>query len=313
MTYIIKNIIYYTLFIQFFTLLIKAQRYCNGYENLCYKTYDDVVYPTTHNSYAIAQQLMDGIRGLMLDIFPYDDGSVHLCHTKCNDPLYLDAGDVIDTLSLIASFLEQNPNEIITLFFENFSGNVPAYLVNDAFTRSGLINYVFTPTIPGQWPTLGEMIDTHQNVVVFTDKLFDPAYPWYLSLDQYVSYTNYVSLSNEYWNCDVKGGSGSLFLLYHMKHVQVLDYGYLPDSTIIDKTNSINGINEQTQFCERKVNYIAVDYYNHGDVIAFAAGLNGEDYKAVKKSKLVSGVQDITKYNKYINLVFLFILSFLFI
>lgn len=156
---------------------------------------------------------MDGIRGLMLDVHPYEDGTVHFCHNKCNDPFYLDAGNAVDILMIITNFIQQNPNEVITIFIENFNGNIPAYQINEIFTNSGLINYVFKPTTPGVWPTLAEMIDTQQNVVVFTDKLFDPAYPWYLSLNQYVTYNYYVSLQNENWNCDTYDGSGSLFLL----------------------------------------------------------------------------------------------------
>ncbi|ORY83366.1 PLC-like phosphodiesterase [Neocallimastix californiae] len=325
MSFIIKNIIYYTLLIHFFTQLINAQRKCNGYESLCNKSYNEVVYPTTHNSFAVGKtfssnqelsidkQLTDGIRGLMLDIYPYEDGSIHFCHTDCNDPMFLDAGNAVDILSIITSFLQQNPNEVITIFIENFNGNVPADQINEIFTSSGLINYVYTPSSHDSWPTLNEMIDNHQNVVVFSDKLHDEAYPWYLSLDEYVSYNNYVSLQNENWNCDVYGGDGSLFLLYHMKHVQILDKGYLPDTSSIDKTNSLDGINEHTQYCDRNINYLAVDFYNHGDVVAFAAGLNGEDYSSKQTgSKAVSGSQN-KKFSKYQSLTLLFLLSFLFI
>lgn len=56
MAFIMKNILFYTLLIQFSFQLIYAQRYCNGYESLCYKTYDDVVYATTHNSYAVGNK-----------------------------------------------------------------------------------------------------------------------------------------------------------------------------------------------------------------------------------------------------------------
>jgi len=274
--------------------LINAQRYCNGYESYCDKGYDELVYATAHNSYAVGksysanqensieQQLFDGIRGVMLDLVYHDDGSVHFCHTRCDK--FLDAGQAVDVLSIFTNFIEQNPSEVITIFFENFS-KVPASSVNEIFVNSGLINYVYTPSYAGVWPTLGEMIDNRQNVVVFTDELDDPAsYPWYLNLNQYVSYNYYKSLNTEEWNCDVREGYGSLFLLYHMKHVQVLgSTGYLPDTTIVDKTNSIEGINEHTMLCPQKINFIAVDYYNHGDIVEYVTRLNGEYYESRKK------------------------------
>jgi len=148
----------------------------------------------------------------MVDVYNHDDGSVHFCHLACQDP-YLDGGRAVDVLSEVTEFLQQNPNEVITIFIENYNGNIPANVINEIFANSGLLNYVYTPTYVGVWPTLGEMIDNHQNVVVFTDKLTDPAYPWYLSMNQYVYYNYYVSLDQEYWNCDVYDGIGGLFLL----------------------------------------------------------------------------------------------------
>jgi len=312
----LKNILFYTLISSFFVLFAKAQRYCNGYESYCDRGYDDLTYATTHNSFAvgksysanqekdIGQQLLDGIRGIMLDAhISNQDGAVHFCHNKCD--VYLDAGTAVDTLSIITSFIQQNPNEVITIFIEN--DEVPAAMLNEAFTNSGLINYVYTPTYDGVWPTLGEMIDNQKNVVVFGDKMGDPSYPWYLSLDHYVQYTSYVSLQNEDWNCDVYGGSGSLFLLYHMKHVQVLNSGYLPDTTIIDQTNSITGINAQTQYCPNKINFIAVDFYNHGSVIEFATRLNNEEYS----SQQTSDGQTI-KLTKSLGLITLLLIIYIF-
>ncbi|ORX45625.1 PLC-like phosphodiesterase [Piromyces finnis] len=321
----LKNILYYTLYLELFILLTKAQKYCNGYESYCYKNYDELTYATTHNSFAvgksysanqelgISQQLYDGIRGLMLDVFYHDDGSVHLCHNSCTEP-YLDAGRAVDILYEITEFIQQNPNEVITIFFENFNGNIPASTINELFTNSGLINYVFTPYYIGDWPTLGEMVDNHQNVVVFSDKLTDPAYPWYLSLSQYVSYNNYVSLSQEYWNCDVFGGSGSLFLLYHMKHVQILNSsGYLPDTTVIDQTNSFDSINEHIVNCQNKINFISVDYYNHGDIIEYVTRLNGETYTSVKKpipTANANGSQ-LLKINSIVGIVITLLISYI--
>jgi len=325
MTFIIKNISFFTLFIQIFFQLIQAQRYCNGYENYCNKSYKDVAFAVTHNSYAVGssysanqdlpieQQLSDGIRGLMLDVYPYEDGTIHLCHTKCSNPMYLDAGNAVEILQTITNFIQQNPNEVITIFIENYNGNIPAYQISEIFTSSGLIKYVYTPTTPGEWPTLGEMIDAQQNVVVFTDKLFDPAYPWYLSLDEYVTYTNYVSLQNEDWNCDIYGGSGNLLLLYHMKHVQILDKGYIPDTTIIDKTNSFDVINEHAQHCSKRVSFVAVDYYNHGDIMEYITLLNGNSYVSNKPLENVTSGAEKIRFIKYFNIFVILFLIYLFI
>jgi len=69
-----------------------------------------------------------------------------------------------------------------------------------------------------------------------------------------------------------------------MKHVQVLNSsGYLPDTTIIDQTNSLDVINEHASLCPYKINFLAVDYYNHGDILEYVTRLNGETYTARQK------------------------------
>jgi len=322
MKILLKNILYYILFFQISSLFVNAQRYCNGYESYCYTNYNDLTYPTTHNSFSVGKsysanqelgilrQLHDGIRALMLDVYFYDDGSIHCCHTSCYEP-YLDGGRTVDILFTIANFINQNPNEVITIFIENFNGNVPPEIMNEVFINSGLINYVYTPPYPGApWPTLGEMIDNQQNVVVFTDKLYNPAlYPWYLPLENYVTYNYFVSSENEYWNCDIYNGNGGLFLLYHMKHVKLGNAGYLPDTTIIDKTNSIKGINEHTRLCPYKLNFIAVDYYNHGNIVEFATKLNGQKYYGARG--FLSSDNHSIEFRKRFILIISFLITYL--
>jgi len=73
---------------------------CNGYAELCSKSYSKVAFATTHNSYAfnppgglatnqgndIPTQLKDGIRAFMLDTYippSKDPKEIQLCHTSC--------------------------------------------------------------------------------------------------------------------------------------------------------------------------------------------------------------------------------------
>lgn len=85
------------------TLLLRgadAQQLCNGYAELCAKTFDQVSYATTHNAYAytprgalaanqnndIPTQLKDGIRAFMLDAYNLPSGAtndIELCHSYC--------------------------------------------------------------------------------------------------------------------------------------------------------------------------------------------------------------------------------------
>src|SRR5690554_5963891 len=82
---------------------------CNGLDELCERTYDQVVYATTHNAFnasdegfklanqthGVRRQLEDGVRGLMLDI--YDEGDdVLVYHGVLSDFLgYARLADVL--------------------------------------------------------------------------------------------------------------------------------------------------------------------------------------------------------------------------
>jgi hypothetical protein len=85
------------------TMLLRgadAQQLCNGYAELCAKTYDQVSYATAHNAYSytprgalalnqnndIPTQLKDGIRAFMLDAYNLPSGAtndIELCHSYC--------------------------------------------------------------------------------------------------------------------------------------------------------------------------------------------------------------------------------------
>ncbi|HXI59843.1 MAG TPA: hypothetical protein VNO55_27435, partial [Polyangia bacterium] len=69
---------------------------CNGYQELCDRRFDQVVFPAAHNAmsnaddgwvfpdqtHSIARQLEDGIRAMLIDTYSYL-GSSYLCHTSC--------------------------------------------------------------------------------------------------------------------------------------------------------------------------------------------------------------------------------------
>jgi len=95
-----------------------------------------------------------------------------------------------------------------------------------------------------------------------------------------------------------------------MKHVKLGNAGYLPDTTIIDKTNSIKGINEHTRLCPYKLNFIAVDYYNHGNIVEFTTKLNGQKYYGAR-GYLSSGNHSL-KFSKRFILITSFLIAYLF-
>ena len=168
--------------------VVSSQKACNGYPELCDKPFSSVAYPTAHNAYAvgksaaanqnygIATQLKDGIRGFMLDAnFPQNNTKqVDLCHNTCD---LLDSGPATIILSQFTNWLNNNPNEVITILWEN-AGKVPAAMFNDVYTSSGLAKYAHFQQVGKDWPTLSELIDSGNRVVNFVDSGADPSVQW---------------------------------------------------------------------------------------------------------------------------------------
>lgn len=183
-----------------FTGGVHAASVCNGYAALCDKLYSNVTFIGSHDSAfdgillvdnqfdSVADQLSLGVRFLQAQSHN-DDGTIELCHTTCSEE---DAGSLETWLDTIVTFLEANPNEVITLLITNGDGIDGAEFA-DVFEASGAADYAYSPgsTLTlSEWPTLGELIDDGSRLVVFMD------YPAGTSvsyiLDEFTSYILYV-------------------------------------------------------------------------------------------------------------------------
>ena len=93
--------------------------------------------------------------------------------------LLFDGGSVQDYLTKVHDFLVANPNEVITLLFTNPDNVSLTEKWLPAFQNSGVADMAYIPpALPmkrGDWPTLGEMIDSGKRVVVFMDAFADPS------------------------------------------------------------------------------------------------------------------------------------------
>ncbi len=164
-------------------------RRCNGRADLCDRPYDLAVTPCTHNAYstaedgfllptpnqtyAMARQLDDGVRCLMLDTWDLL-GTPYLCHGACGP---WGERPLVDGLQEIAAWMEAHPDEVVTLILE-------AYIDEDetlqALVDAGLDRWLLhrpDPTAP--WPTLGQLLDAGERLVVFTDDP-DASADWHL-------------------------------------------------------------------------------------------------------------------------------------
>lgn len=198
-------------------------RSCNGDPSLCSKRYTEVTFIGAHNSYSngtsissdqsksVTDQLNSGIRLLQNQGHYYyslstDDANpskIHLCHTSC---LLLDGGTVEAYLQQVKTWLDANPDEVLTILFTNPDGN-SVQMWNQAVEYvTGLKEMAYVPPKKrmrrSDWPTLGEMIDSKKRVVFFMDANADQDQVDYI-LDEFSQmYENPVSaMSSRIFNC----------------------------------------------------------------------------------------------------------------
>ena len=253
---------------------------CNGYEVLCARPYDKVSYATTHNAMSseedgfappnqksnVTHQLEDGVRALMLDVHPDVDGPA-LCHGYC----VLGSRPLADGLADIRAFLDAHPREVVSIIFESYvdAGDVAA-----AFEESGLLPYARSQAVGAPWPTLQELIDGGDRLVVFTDHQ-GGALPWYLDVWDFAFETHFHYESVEELSCAPNRGSpdSSLFILNHFLTSPVA----LPE--LAEQINHNPLFLDRALLCqaedERLPNFVTVDFYEIGDLFDVVSSLNG--------------------------------------
>lgn len=253
---------------------------CNGAIELCERRFDEVAYATTHNAMSSAEdgwqapnqnknmehQLADGVRGLMLDVHEWGDG-IELCHGFCP----LGSMPVVDGLKIIERFLRTHRGEVVTIIFESYT---TAEAIADAFAKAGLDRYVYAHTAGAPWPTLRELIDRDERLIVFTDRE-GGAYDWYMDVWQHAFETPFSARTTADFTCDPGRGNPAnpLFIFNHF----LTDTLPVPDEAPTVNANPF--LIERARTCGeargRLANFVTVDFYDQGDVLDAVRALNG--------------------------------------
>ena len=257
---------------------------CNGSLDLCSKQYNEVAYLTTHNAfnsdqdgllfpnqtYNIASQLNDGVRGLMIDVYNDLFGTPVVYHSIIALG-YIPLSDIFNDIKI---FLDNNPNEVITIILECY---VTANDIEDEINQSGLSNYLYTHN--ATWPTLQNMIDNDNRLVIFSD--VDDAsssQDWYHYVWEYAVETHYSIGNINDFTCDFNRGDplNDLFIFNHFVTDATLGYGLYNESNDVNANPFFinRALDCQTQ-TNKFPNFVTVDYYELGDGLAVVDQLNG--------------------------------------
>lgn len=236
---------------------------------------------TDGSSVRISEEVAQAVLDNAGDRAQARDGTF-LCHNEC----VFGGQPFVDALVEVRTFLEENPREVVTIVIQD-AISVPDTV--DAFTEAGLDDYLYDQQ--DRWPTLGEMIERNDRLVVFAEfsggspDWYAPAYdvsaddvaedPTLTVRDGAMQETPFQVDDPGAFTCEESRGSSDdpLFLMNHW--VSRLTPSRA-DAVIV---NDRQFLVDRARRCEAErgmlPNYLAVDFYNLGDVVGAADELNG--------------------------------------
>jgi len=188
---------------------------------------------------------------------------IFLCHAFCE----VGATPALEALEGVHRFLLANPEEVLIVSIEDDTDAADtAKLIRD----SGLIREVYRGPAKPPWPTLGEMIERDERVLVLIEN--DPgSEPWMHKQSEVAQETPYrfdtVAELAAPTTCEPNRGgtAGSLLLVNHW-----VDTSPAPRKSIAREVNAPGFLGPRLERCRKErgmvANIVAVDFYRQGTV-----------------------------------------------
>jgi len=252
----------------------------------------------------VTRQLDDGIRLLQSQGHNSTtgtvDGGIELCHTSCE---IFDAGTLLSYLQKVKSWLDSNPDEVLTILFTNSDG-IDITIWGADFASAGLDTLAYvpsfttTPSATSAWPTLESLISSGKRVIIFLDAGADTSQvPYILPEFTYIWETAFDQTDPSF-PCAVNRPSsianqiptGRMSLVNHFLDTTLTAGVLIPDTAQLNVTNAVSGVGSlglNADTCAAMYgaypNFLLVDYYDvsNGSVFQVAAKLNDVPYIAM--------------------------------
>lgn len=300
---------------------------CNGAAALCGRRVDQVVFPGAHNAmsnaeiegwmfphheHAIARQLQDGVRALLIDVhygirtggrvktdLDREGVSREEIEKAIGPEATAAAVRIRDRLVggtegdrgiyLCHGFCELGAYEVgptlraIREFLVQHPGEVVIVIFEDyvtpadlarPFAESGLLDFVYEGAT-AKWPTLHELISRNQRLIVFAES-GRPGLAWLHPAFEAFQETPYTFRTAAEMTCRPNRGgtAGSLFQVNHW-----IETTPTPRPSNAAVVNAYDFLLSRARLCQRErrrlPNLVAVDFYATGDLLRVARTLNG--------------------------------------
>jgi len=200
---------------------------------------------------------------------PEQKPEVYMAHGFCE----LGATRLTDALADIRSFLVANPGEVLILVVQD--EGVAAKDVARCFEDSGLLEFVYKGHAGPPWPTLREMAESGERVLVMAEN-DTSGVAWYHPAFEVMQETPFAFHEpSEFSEKPNRGGrSASLLLMNHW-----IETTPMPKPSNAEIVNAYDFLLARARRCEKTrrhlPNLIAVDFYATGDLMRVVRTLNG--------------------------------------
>jgi hypothetical protein len=217
-----------------------------------------------------SEQVLEAARRLAGVIGGVDAGDprgTFLCHAFCE----LGATPFTQTLAMINDFLEENPGEVLILSIQD---QITPEDTAKAFIASGLLKHVYSPVEGEPLPTLRELIERDQRLLVFADNNAS-GIDWYKQAYSFIQDTPFRVDSPGLFSCARSRGEpdAPFFAMNHWLSES------FPSTASARRINTFDFIYHRVADChrerEKKVNFIIVNFFEIGDAPAVVDYLNG--------------------------------------
>ncbi|KAF2264220.1 hypothetical protein CC78DRAFT_250320 [Lojkania enalia] len=285
-----------------------AQTACNNSPSLCNRPYNNITHLGAHDSpflrneqtsfstsgnqyYDTTTQLDAGVRLLSAQVHHVNnsDGSEawHLCHSSCD---LLDAGTLTSWLANISAWMDNNPNEVVTVLLVN-SDDASAADLGAQFQSSGIDKYAYTPpsvSPPQTWPTLQSLISNGTRLMTFVASLQTPDanFPYLMDEFTYIFENEFENEEPTDYSCnpdrptdlttpEQAAQSGRMFLMNHFLYSTQLFGIQSPNASYIETTNAQTGLGSLgtrlsacTSVYAKPPTFVLLDFVTVGPAIA---------------------------------------------
>ncbi len=195
---------------------------------------------------------------------------IWLCHTLCE----LGGTKMADFLGVIRTFLDLNPGQVVILFDEDY---VDERDLQNVFKRAGLYSHLATLQPGRPLPTLGELIRSGRNVLVFAQNPVSGSYAWDMPGFSWIQDTPLGAVKPAQFTCKLNRGAKTNPLLMMNNWADIFPPRPKPNKPLV-KRDFILARARQCLVQRGKIpNIILTDFYNRGDVVGAAKELNGLD------------------------------------